>query len=525
MNRKMLILAALGCCFLVVMMDNTIINVALRQIHADLGASNSQLQWSVDSYILVYAALMFSAGVLADAYGRRRVLLIGLVVFAAASAMSAFASSPEQLVIWRAVMGIGGAVVPPTTLAIIKEVFSEKEQGRAMGVWAALGGLSVAFGPILGGFLLENFWWGSVFLINVPVVVVCAGLILVVVPESRAPKRNPVDLIGVLLSMAVIGVLVYGVIRGGETSHWLRPDTGGAILASGVLLVLLVLFERRQAVPALDVTLFRSTAFVAGTMSIAVAFFALTGGTFLLVFYVQLIRGNTPLELGFILLPVAIGSVVSAVGSSTVVARRGARFAVVLGLFFLLVAFVGMVRLDQHSALLLLEVDLLFAGLGMGLVMGTTTPLVMSVVEPHKAGVGAAVNNTLRQVGAALGVAVMGSVYSVRYRSELGDAAAALPASIRSEATDSLAGSLTVLDALVHTGRIPATVASGLTDQADAAFIASMHATVWVAIGVLAIGAALGLVGLPGRRPAPGREVPALRAPADSTSHESRVTS
>ena len=500
-TRRGLVLAVLGTCFLVVMMDNTILNVALQTIQADLGASNSELQWAVDSYILVYAAVMFSAGVLADRFGRRRVLVIGLGIFAAASALSAFSRSPEQLIFWRAVMGLGGAVVPPTTLAIIRDVFPREEHGKAMGVWAAVGGLSVAFGPILGGALLEGFHWGSVFLINVPIVAVCVVLILRSLPESRAERRPRLDLGGVALSMIGTFALVYGVIRGGQTNDWLSVGVVGMIAASLLVLAALVLYERRQANPALDVTLFGSRAFSAGTLSISLSFFALTGGTFLLVFYVQLVRGYTPLELGLVLLPVAVGSVAAAISSAALVTRRGPRFAVVAGLLALLVSFLGLAFIDGSTPLAPLEVALFGAGIGMGLVMGTTTPLVMSAVAEDKSGVGAAVNNTLRQIGAALGVAVMGSVYSATYGDRIAPALDPLTPPLAPQAADSLGGTVLALERL---GGSPAVL-----QQAREAFVGSMHTTVLVAAGVLAAGAVLAQLWLPRRMPVSAELSPA----------------
>jgi EmrB/QacA subfamily drug resistance transporter len=497
-TRRGLVLAVLGVCFLVVMMDNTILNVALQTIQVDLGATNSQLQWAVDAYILVYAALMFSAGVLADAFGRRRVLVIGLGIFATASALSAFSSSPGELILWRAVMGLGGAVVPPTTLAIIRDVFPREEHGKAMGVWAALGGLSVAFGPILGGALLEGFHWGSVFLINVPIVAVCVLLILRAVPESRAERRPRLDVGGVALSMIGTVALVYGVIHGGQTNDWLSPGVLAPIVGGLVALCALVLYERRREDPALDVTLFASAPFSAGTLSISLSFFALTGGTFLLVFYVQLVRGYSPLELGLVLLPVAIGSVAAAISSAGVVARRGPRLAIVAGLLFLLASFLGLAFIDARTPLVLLELSLLGSGLGMGLVMGTTTPLVMSVVAEDKSGVGAAVNNTLRQIGAALGVAVMGSVYSVSYRSTIAPVLDPLTPPLPHQAGDSLGGTVLALKG--------AHGAPAILEQARDAFVASMHTTVLVAVGVLAVAAALAQLWLPAYAPAEADE-------------------
>ncbi len=496
-QRRTVILAVLGACFLVVMMDNTILNVALQTIQQDLAATNSELQWSVDSYILVYAALMFSAGVLADRRGRRLILLVGLAVFAVASALSAFAGSPEELIGWRAVMGLGGAVVPPATLAIIKDVFPADEHGKAMGVWAALGGMSVAFGPIIGGVLLDQFWWGSVFLINVPVVLVCAALILRTVPESYGERGRRLDAGGVILSVLGTAILVFGVIRGGETNEWLSLDAIGAIVAGLLLIAALVAHERRQADPALDISLFRSAPFTAGTLSISVAFFALTGGTFLLVFYVQLVRDHSPLELGLVLLPVAIGSVAAAVSSARIAGKRGARAVIVTGLLLLLASLAALYLIQADTPLVALELALLAAGLGMGLVMATTTTLAMSAVPAAKSGVGAGVNNTLRQIGAALGVAVMGSVYSVTYRNEAEEVLTPLTPPLTEEAGGSLSSTLLALEGGIP-GAGPEVVA-----RAQDAFVASMHTTVLVAVGVLALGALVAWRRLPAKESAP----------------------
>jgi EmrB/QacA subfamily drug resistance transporter len=491
-----LLLVVVGACFLMVMMDNTILNVALQAIQRGLDADNSQLQWALDSYILVYASLMFTAGVIADRWGRRRTLAVGLVIFGVASAFSAFADSPGSLILWRAVMGIGGAVVPPATLAIIKNAVPEEEQGKAMGIWAALGGLSVAFGPIIGGALLERFWWGSVFLINVPVAAVCVVLLFVTVRESRSTAEFHLDLPGLVLSTAAIGAVVYGVIRAGEKNDWFAPASGGMIAIGLVLVIVLVQVERRTAHPVLDVILFRSAPFAGGTTAVSLAFFALTGGTFLLVFYVQLVLLHSPLQLGLILLPVAVGSVVSALGSAAVVRRSGFRFAVTTGLLLLALSLVGLLPATATSPLWELEVSLFAAGLGMGFVMGASTTLVMSAVPVQKAGVGGAVSNTLRQVGAALGVAVMGSVLSMAYRDRVTGGLSVLPAALRDQAGDSLGATL-----LVVSGGHPASPAQAqaLVEQARSAFVGAMHVTLWVGIGVLIVGAFTTLMWVPDR--------------------------
>lgn len=495
--RPGMLLLVTGACFLMVMMDNTILNVALHEIQENLAATTAQLQWAVDSYILVYAALIFTAGVLADRFGRRRMLTMGLVVFAVASAFSGWADTPEQLIIWRAIMGLGGAVVPPATLAMIKDGIPEHDQGKAMGIWAALGGLSVAFGPIIGGALLENFWWGSVFLINLPIAVVCIILLFVAVPESKGISGRKLDLPGLLLSAAATSTLIYGVIEAGSNHDWLRPASGGMILLGLLLTVLLVVVERRVSSPVLDMQLFRNPAFAGGTLSISLAFFALTGGTFLLVFFVQLVLGFSPLGLGLILLPVAAGSIVSAIGSARAVSIAGYKVVVTSGLLLLATALGSFLLVESGSQLLFLETGLLIAGLGMGLVMGATTTLAMSAVEVAKAGVGGAVNNTLRQVGAALGVAVMGSVLSNVYQDRLGGTLNSLPLGLQEQAKDSLGSTIYVLGKLADDRSLEVEAVRTVLIEAQSSFVEAMHFTFGIGSIVLLLGALAAAVWVP----------------------------
>lgn len=279
-----------------------------------------------------------------------------------------------------------------------------------MGIWSAIGGSSVAFGPIIGGLLLQQFWWGSVFLINMPVILIAGALVIWTLPESLAQVRRKLDIPGILLSVAGTAALVFGVIRGGETTNWWALDSAGLIGAGIIIIAIFVWVERRHPFPTIDVALFRNRAFASGTLSMALAFFTVTGGTYLLVFYSLIVRADTTLQFGFILLPVAVGSVVAALAANALTRRYGPRFTVLTGLGFLTAAFTIMFFLTADTTLLLIEAALLLVGLGIGAVMGTTTPLVMAVVEPDKAGAGAAANNAIRQVGAALGVAILGSV-------------------------------------------------------------------------------------------------------------------
>ncbi|MBT2413292.1 MFS transporter [Streptomyces sp. ISL-12] len=461
-SRRALSMVALGSCFLVVMMDNTILNVALATIQADLSASNGELQWVLDSYILCYAALMFTAGVMADVWGHRRVLLAGLAVFTVASALAAFATTPGELVLWRAVMGVGGSVVPPVSLALINEMFDEEERARAIGVWSALGGLSIALGPLTGGMLLQHFWWGSVFLVNVPVVITCAAMLLLLVPGSRAPGRLRVDVPGVVLSAGGAGLVVYAVIHAGESGQW---SGGGTLLPLGagvVLLSALVRYERRAAAPAVDVRLLRDPAFAVGTLGLALAYFALTGGTFLMVFYAQGVRGFSPMQLGLSALPIAVGTVLAAALSGRVRDLVGVRVTVSNGLVLIGGSCLGQAFVTADTPLWIYEAVLAASGLGMGLVLGVATTAATSRVPAGQAAAGAGLSNALRQIGSALGVAVLGSAVSAAYRNTLDEVAGALPAAVRETASESLTHTFGVLDALAADPALPASLRAAL---------------------------------------------------------------
>ncbi|HVD28937.1 MAG TPA: MFS transporter, partial [Mycobacteriales bacterium] len=289
--RRWWILGVLVISLLVVILDNTILNVALKTIQADLGASQGDMEWAVNSYVLVFAGLLFTWGILGDRYGRKRMLLAGLLIFGLTSVLTAFAQTSGQLIAFRALMGIGGGAVMPQTLSIITNVFEPRERGKAIGVWAGFSGVAIALGPITGGFLLEHFWWGSVFLINVPVVVVGLVLVFLLVPESKDPHPGRIDPLGVVLSIAGLVLLVYGIIRGGQDNDWTSPLVLGTILGGLVLLAAFALAERLSPHPSLDITLFRNPQLSAATAAIALSFFALIGVTFYFSYYLQAVRG------------------------------------------------------------------------------------------------------------------------------------------------------------------------------------------------------------------------------------------
>jgi EmrB/QacA subfamily drug resistance transporter len=500
-SRRWWVLATMTVCLLVVITGNTILNVAIPTLQRDLGATHGELQWAVDAYILVFAGLLFSWGIVGDRIGRKKVLLIGLSVFALGSVLAAFSDSPLELIAWRAVMGIGGAAVQPTTLAVITNVFPPGERGRAIGVWAGTAGLAVAGGPLAGGAVLEHFWWGAVFLIGVPVALLGIVAVLGFVPESRDPTPGRLDLPGVLLSIVALAGLVYGIIRGGSGQGWTTPGVLVPLVGGLFLLGVFVWLQRRSAHPALDVTLFRNPAFSAAAAALGLNFFALLGATFYLVYYLQGVRGYSPLQSGAALIPVAIGMALMAPRSSGLAERFGAKVVCATGFGLITLSFLGIQLMDLDSPLWLLLVVLSVQGVGMGAVMAPATESIMSVVPRQKAGAGAAVNNSVRQVGGALGVAILGSLLAASYSANLGRAVDVLPADVRTEAGQSIVGTLEAIRG-VQDGGDPeaARAAAELVQPAREAFVSAMHLTAVGTATATIVAAGVVLVWLPGRR-------------------------
>jgi EmrB/QacA subfamily drug resistance transporter len=508
--RRWAILGVLVVSLLVVVLDNTVLNVALRTI-ADpahgLGASQSQLEWAINSYTLVFAGLLFTWGVLGDRAGRRRILLLGMVLFGLASLLSAYAHTPGQLIWARALMGIGGAAVMPSTLSIISNVFDPRERGKAIGMWAGSVGLAVAIGPVVGGALLEHYWWGSVFLINVPIVIAGVVAIMLLVPESRDPKPGRIDLLGVAMSIAGLVALVYGIIDGGEHGFG-RVQSWGAIVGGIAVLAAFVTYERRSDHPSLDVKLFSNPRFSAAVAAVGLVFFAAMGTMFFLAFYLQLVRGYTPLQAGLLMTPFAAAQLIFAPRSSAMVARFGPKAVCAVGMALVAVGLAGFVIVGATTPVWVICVLAFVQGAGMANVMPPATESVMSALPREKAGVGSAVNNTIRQVGGALGVAVLGSVLSAVYRGEMADPVAALPERAREVASESISGAYGVA---AQAG--PA--ASGLIRSANDAFVTSMHWAAGGSVVVAVIGIAVVLAWLPRRSLLHAPIGPVASAPSD----------
>jgi EmrB/QacA subfamily drug resistance transporter len=497
--RRWTILGVLVVSLLVVVLDNTVLNVALRTI-ADpvhgLGASQSQLEWSINSYTLVFAGLLFTWGILGDRIGRKRMLLAGMIMFGLASLASSYAQTPEQLIGARALMGIGGAAVLPATLSIISNVFDPRERGKAIGVWAGSVGLGVAIGPILGGALLEHFWWGSVFLINVPIVVIGVIAILWLVPESRDPNRGRLDLLGVALSIVGLVGLVYGIIAGGDHGFG-DIRSWGSIIGGVAVLAGFVAWERHTPFPSLDVRLFRDPRFAAATAAVGLVFFAAMGTLFFTAFYLQLVRGYSPLQSGLLFTPFAVAQLVFAPQSAAMVRRFGPKAVCAAGLALVAVAVFGFTTLGAHTPIWLAGFYFFIQGVGMANVMPPVTESIMASLPREKAGVGSAISNTVRQVAGALGIAVLGSILSGVYRSRIGDHLDTVPVGQRAAVGDSVSSTYGEAANLAAHGQQD--VAGRLIDAGNSAFIAAMHWAAWGSVAVAVIGVAVVLAWMPAR--------------------------
>jgi len=520
--RRWAILGVLVVSLLVVVLDNTVLNVALRTI-ADpvhgLGATQSQLEWAINSYTLVFAGLLFTLGVLGDRIGRRRMLTAGLLVFGLASLASAYSHSPGQLIGARALMGLGAAAVMPATLSIISNVFDPRERGKAIGIWAGAVGLGVAIGPIVGGALLERFWWGSVFLINVPIVIAGVAAIAWLVPESRDPKASKLDVIGVALSIVGLGALVYGIIDGGDHGFgswtaWLPMVAGAIVLAT------FVWWERRVAFPSLDVRLFRDRRFSASVASIGLVFFAAMGTFFFMSFYLQLVRGWSPLESGLMLTPFAVAQLVFAPRSSSLVKKWGPKAVSAGGLTLVALALLGFAFVSATTPWWIVGLLFFVQGAGMANVMPPATESIMASLPREKAGVGSAISNTVRQVAGALGIAILGSVLSAAYRSRIDSHLGAVPANTRGAAGESISATYGAAEGLTAAG---SRAAGSVIEAANSAFVTAMHYAAFGSAIVAVLGVIVVLRWLPARAGGVAPVIPAHEAPAGTRTAEAAV--
>ena len=489
-RRRWATLGVLSLSLVVIGLDNTILNVALPTLVRELGATQSQLQWMVDAYVLVFAGLLLTMGALGDRYGRKLALTLGLIVFGLGSLGAAFAASANALIAARAVMGIGGALIMPSTLSIITNVFTGPERGRAIAAWAAVAGLGIILGPVIGGWLLENYWWGSVFLINVFVVAVAIGLGSFLVPESRDPKSTPLDPVGAGLSIVALVALVYAIIEA-PSEGWTDPLVLAAFGVAAVLIVVFLWWESRVEHPMLQLSFFENPRFSAASVAITLVFFAMFGTVFLNTQYLQFVLGFTPLEAGFRVMPVAT-MIIAAPLSARFAERFGTKRVVTTGLVIVSIAMSVLATITVDTGYGRVALALAILGAGMGTAMAPATESIMGSLPLAKAGVGSAMNDTTRQIGGALGVAILGSILASSYTTAMEPVVANLPADAATVAGDSVGGAMAVASQIGEVG-------AQLADAASAAFIGGMETAVWVAAGVALLGAIVTFLWLPAR--------------------------
>ena len=505
-RRPVLVMTVVLVATFVINLDTTIVNVAIPALGRELHASTSGQQWVVDAYNLAFAGLILTGGTIGDRFGRRRTLAAGLGVFALGSAIAAAVSSTGSLITWRIVMGAAAAFIFPTTLSIISQTFTDRaSRAKAIGAWGAATGVAVAVGPIAGGALLAHYWWGSIFLAMVPIAALTMIGALLFIPSDRPDTGNSLDIRGIATSALALVSLVYTIIEAPDRG-WVSASTIAGFLVAAAAFAALIVVERRQTHPMLDVKLFANLRFTAASGAVTLAWFALAGFIFLIILYFQIMRGYSALDAGVRTLPVAACIAVSS-GIGTVLAvRLGNKLVISTGLV-LVAAGYGWIAVWQTetTSYWLIVGQMILLGTGMGLSTAPATEAILGVVRPEQAGVGSAVNDATRLIGATLGVAVLGSIYASLYRTKIDDSTA--PAAIRTAAKASYGAGHTIAQ------QLPAPAGRDLLSHANSGFLDGLRAGCGVAAGVCIVGAAIVLAFLPSYPQ--GEAQPATSAPAD----------
>ncbi len=479
-RRRWFLLGVMCLSLVMVVMSVAGLNVALPSMQKELQASASSLQWIVDVYALVFAALLLPAGALGDRFGRKKALLIGLVVFAAGSVVGGVATDTTQIIIGRVINGVGAAFVMPATLSLLTTVFPPQERRKAIAMWAGFAGAGGALGPIVSGALLERFWWGSAFLVNVPIVLAVIVAVAVFSPTSRDPHATPLDPVGALLSLVGLGTLIFGIIEGPERG-WADGLVLGSFAAAVVSLVAFVAWERRAAHPMLPLHLFSDRRMSVGSGVVTAAFFVMFGLFFLFTLYLQFVRSYSPLSAGLATLPLALTLVAVAPRSAALAEKVGTGPVMAVGFLFVAAGFGIFTLVERTSPYGMLVVALVLLGAGMSLTAAPATGSIMSAVPEAKAGVGSAVNDTTREVGGALGIAVLGSVANAVYRSSVDLGGLDLPPPVREAAGESV-GAATVIAQSLPGG-------ADLAARAGDAFTQAFNLASGVAVAVALAGA------------------------------------
>jgi EmrB/QacA subfamily drug resistance transporter len=490
--RRWWTLGVLCLSLVLIGLDATVLNVALPTIQRTFDASASDLQWMVDAYVLVFAGLLLTMGALGDRFGRARALQVGLIVFTISSLGATFATEVSHLIVARIAMGVGGALIMPSTLSIIANVFPPAERARAITIWAGVSGLGVGLGPLIGGLLIENFEWSAVFLINVPVALLALALGIVFVPESRDPSGARLDLPGAVLSIGAVSALVYAIIEA-PAAGWTDPGILGLFAASIVLGIAFAWRELHTTEPMLDLSLFRNARFTAGAGGIALTFFAMFGMIFGLTQYLQFVLGKSALEAGTLMVSLAIGIPLGARISLKAVEHAGTNRVMAGGLVLVAAILLTLTQWTPTTETWVVSGTLFFLAIGMANVMAPGTGAVMGAVPEAKAGVGSAMNDLMRQLGGALGVAVIGSVINTVYRDRMMGVVAGLPAQAADAAGDSVGAAVAIGT------RLGGPAGDALSAAARTSFVEALGPAAVVAAVIALVTAALVLRLMPAR--------------------------
>ncbi|MFF0449195.1 MFS transporter [Streptomyces sp. NPDC004609] len=524
--NRWVVLLVLCVSLLLVALDATVLHVAVPAVTEDLRPSGVELLWIVDAYPLICAALLILFGTLGDRVGRRRVLLIGYGIFGAASAVAALATTPEVLIAARALLGVGGAMIMPATLSILRAVFPDRrERAMAIGIWTAVAAVGAATGPVIGGFLVENFWWGSVFLVNIPLMALILPLARWLLPESRGGLGGPWDVLGALMAAAGVLGVVLGMKKLGVGHGPLDAQAVLPLLAGLVLLALFVRRQRRRRHPLIDIRMFATATFSTSVGCIVLAMLALVGLQLIAVQYLQLILGLSPLETGLRLLPLTFAAMAAGATGSYTLRRVGPRRMVGWGFVLTAAAVLLLTLMGQHDRPLLLTTGFVLLGFGLQTTLFAAYESMLSEAPPERAGGAAAIGETSYQLGAGMGIALLGSVMNAAYAPAF-SSLAGVPGSAGTAASNSLGEAYQVAD------RLGGSAGEVLRTTARHSFVHGLHVTLLVSAGLLLLGA-LAALRLPrimecaepaercgtGVRAAfhPEVPVPASREPADLT--------
>jgi len=483
-GRRWFLLAMMCLSLVLVVMSVSGLVTAIPRMQEELNASASQIQWILDAYAVVFAGSLLTAGARGDRFGRKRALLTGLVVFGAGSIVAGIASGAAQVIAGRAVMGIGAALVMPATLSIITTSFPPEERGRAIAVWAGFAGAGGAIGPIVSGALLQTFWWGSAVLVNLPLVAITIVAIWTFAPESRDESETPLDPVGAVLSLVGLSALVYSIIQGGEkgwTTTAVMVSAALAIVTLGAFLA----WERSREHPMLPLDFFRNPRFSMGSGVITVAFFVMFGFFFLTTQYLQFARGYSPLLAGVALLPLPIMFVALSPRSATLAARYGAAPVMALGLVIVAGGFGILTVLTPDTPYAVIAAAFAVLGAGMSMTAAPATNEIMSTVPMDKAGVGSAVNDTTRELGGALGIAILGSIANSAYRANINLSGLHLPAGARVHGDDSIGAAAVVANTVRGGAAVSARAATAFTDAFNVASIVCIGIALAAAATVL----------------------------------------